>query len=142
MIRALATSHFLDFLGIRLDSATAGDAAWTVNLVTPDNDERFVIELSNGTLTNLEGFLSDDPDLTITIDRTDLEAAMTGARPLLEQVEAGTAVLDGDASILTSLADMLVHFELGFEIMPGTGAVRLSPELDPFATETLDQNFC
>ena len=79
VIRALRTSHFLDFLGIRLDSAKAGDAAWTINLVTPDNGEQFVIELSNGTLTNLEGFLAEKPDLTITIDRADLEQAMTGA---------------------------------------------------------------
>jgi alkyl sulfatase BDS1-like metallo-beta-lactamase superfamily hydrolase len=142
VIRALRTSHFLDFLGIRLDSAKAGDAAWTINLLTPDNGEQFVIELSNGTLTNLEGFLAEDPDLTITIDRADLERAMTGEVPLLDQVSAGAAVLEGDASILPSLAAMLVHFELGFEILPGTGAARLSPELDPFATEPLDQGYC
>lgn len=142
VIRALRTSHFLDFLGIRLDSAKAGAAAWTINLITPDNGEQFVIELSNGTLTNLEGFLAEDPDLTITIDRADLEQAMTGAVPLLKQVTAGTAVLEGDAAILSSLAAMLVHFELGFEIMPGTGAALLSPDLDPFATEPLDQGFC
>jgi alkyl sulfatase BDS1-like metallo-beta-lactamase superfamily hydrolase len=142
VIRALRTGHFLDFLGIRLDSERAGDATWKVNLITPDNDERFVIELSNGTLTNLEGFLADDPDLTITIDRADLERAMTGETPLLDQLAAGTAVLDGDAGILPALADMLVHFERGFEIMPGSGPSQLSPDLDPFATETLDQNFC
>ncbi len=142
VIRALRTSHFLDFLGIRLDSAKAGNAAWTINLLTPDNGEQFVIELSNGTLTNLEGFLAEDPDLTITIDRADLERAMTGEVPLLDQVSAGAAVLEGDASILPSLAAMLVHFELGFEILPGTGVARLSPELDPFATEPLDQGYC
>ncbi len=67
---------------------------------------------------------------------------MSGAAPLMEQVAAGVAVLEGDASILQSLADMLVHFELGFEIMPGTGAAHLSPDLDPFATEPLDQTYC
>jgi alkyl sulfatase BDS1-like metallo-beta-lactamase superfamily hydrolase len=61
--------------GIRLDSATAGDAAWTINLVTPDNGERFVIELSNGTLTNLQGFLAESPDLTITFATAPLDQA-------------------------------------------------------------------
>ena len=67
---------------------------------------------------------------------------MTGAAPLLEQARDGRAVLEGDVRILESLAGMLVHFELGFQIMPGTGGTRLSPELDPFATEPLDKAFC
>lgn len=142
LIRALRTSHFLDFLGIRLDPTKAGDAAWVINLVTPDNGEKFVVELSNGTLTNLEGYLAEAPDLTITIDRARLEEAMTGERPLLDLVVAGDARLDGDATILQALAGMLVHFELGFEIMPGTGTAELSPDLDPFASEPLDQSFC
>lgn len=141
LIRALATAHFLDFLGIRLDTTKTGGAAWTINLITPDNDERFVVELSNGTLTNLQGYLAEDPDLTITIDRAKLEEAMTGETPLLDLIVSGDAVLEGDATILQSLAEMLVHFELGFEIMPGSGEAHLSPELDPFASEPLE-SFC
>jgi hypothetical protein len=30
---------------------------------------------------------------------------------------------------------MLVHFDLGFEIMPGTGAKDLTPEENPFEQE-------
>ena len=142
MIRALGTSQFLDFLGIRLDTAKAGNAAWTINLITPDNGEQFVVELSNGTLTNLQGFLAEAPDLTITINRTDLEEAMMGTAPLLEQVQDGRVALEGDATILPSLAGMLVHFDLGFQIMPGTGGTKLSPDLDPFATEPLDKAYC
>ena len=36
--------------------------------MTPDNGERFVVELSNATLTNLKGFQGEDPDLTLTIN--------------------------------------------------------------------------
>ncbi len=43
---------------------------FTINLITPDNGEKFVVELSNATLTNIEGYLADDADLTITINRT------------------------------------------------------------------------
>jgi alkyl sulfatase BDS1-like metallo-beta-lactamase superfamily hydrolase len=135
LIRALSTGQFLDFLGIRLDPLKADGVAFTANLVTPDNGEKYVIELSNGTLTNLEGFLANDPDLTITINRSDLELAMMGAAPLMEQVADGRAVLEGDGTILQTLASLLVHFELGFEIMPGTGGAQLSPPQDPFAQE-------
>jgi len=63
-----------------------GDAAFVMNLLTPDNGETFVVEVSNGTLTSLQGFLSDEPDLTLTIARADLEKAMIGVVPLQQQV--------------------------------------------------------
>ena len=120
VIRALTTSQFLDFIGIRLDSAAAAGVAFTVNLVTPDTGETFAVELSNSTLTNLEGFLVEGPDLTITVDRSDLEEAMIGATTLQQLVINGVARLDGDPAVLAKLASLLVHFEVGFEIMPGT----------------------
>ena len=39
--------------------------------------------------------------------------------------------------IWAQLKDMLVHFDLGFEIMPGTGAKDLTPEQDAFEQEDL-----
>ncbi|MFC6236810.1 alkyl/aryl-sulfatase [Longivirga aurantiaca] len=133
LIRALSTGQFLDFLGIRLDPVKAQGAAFVVNLVTPDNGEKFVVELSNGTLTSLEGFTSDNADLTITLNRTDIEDAMIGTRPLQQQVADGTAQLEGDASVLIQLAQMLVTFQLGFEILPGTGGIPAPTADDPFA---------
>jgi alkyl sulfatase BDS1-like metallo-beta-lactamase superfamily hydrolase len=137
LVRALSTLQFLDYLGIRLDSGAVGDAAFVLNLVTPDNGEQFVVELSNGTLTSLQGFLAESPDLTLTIDRADLERAMTGEAPLIEQVTAGTAVLDGDPSILLSLAGMLKTFTPDFAIMPGTTPDKPAVPADAFAYRDL-----
>jgi hypothetical protein len=36
---------------------------FTINLITPDNGEKFLIEIENATLTNLPGFLAKEPDL-------------------------------------------------------------------------------
>ena len=137
MIRALSTSQFLDFLGIRLDSAAAEGLAFTINLVTPDNGEKFAVELSNATLTNLDGFLNEHPDLTITVNRSDLEEAMIGTTTLQQLIIDGVAVLDGDLGVLTTLASLLVHFEVGFEIMPGTGAGAAGQPLADFEQEPL-----
>lgn len=137
MIRALSTSQFLDVLGIRLNSAAAAGSAFTVNLITPDTGETFVVELSNATLTNLAGYRADDADLTLTIDRANLERAMMGAVGLPQLIADGLAQADGDVSVLQALATMLVHFEVGFEMMPGTGGARLSPPMDDFEVEPL-----
>jgi len=137
LVRALSTLQFLDYLGIRLDSAAVGDAAFVMNLRTPDNGEDFVVELSNGTLTSLQGFLADDPDITLTIDRTDLEKAMIGIAPLQQQVAQGTAVLEGDPTILMTLAGVLTQFEPSFAIMPGTTAAAAAVPADAFAYRDL-----
>ncbi len=133
MIRAMDTYLWLDFLGVRLDSDKAGDRAFTINLITPDNGEKFVVELSNGTLTNLDGFLADEPDLTIVINRSDLEPVMMGAASLDDQIAAGKVALAGEAGIIDELKSMLVQFDLGFEILPGTGAQDLTPDANAFA---------
>jgi alkyl sulfatase BDS1-like metallo-beta-lactamase superfamily hydrolase len=78
--------------------------------------------LENATLTNIKGFLADDPDLTLTINRSDLEQTMMGAKTLESQIKAGTAKVDGDASILQRLASTMVDFNPRFEIMSGTKA--------------------
>jgi alkyl sulfatase BDS1-like metallo-beta-lactamase superfamily hydrolase len=120
VIRAMSTELFLNFLGIRMDSRKADGMRFTINLITPDNDERFIIELENATLTNIKGFLSDKPDLTLTINRADLEQTMIGAKTLEAQIADGTAKVEGDESILKQLASTMVEFDPRFEIMPGT----------------------
>lgn len=124
LVRALTTVQFLDFLAIRLDPTKAQTLSFVANLITPDTDQRFVVELSNGALTTLEGGRAENPDLTITIDRADLELAMTGETTLGALLAGRHARVDGDIGILKRLSEILVEFPLGFEILPGTvGAV-------------------
>ena len=120
VIRAMSTELFLNFLGIRMDSRKAEGLRFTIKLITPDNGEKFLVELENATLTNIKGFLAPKPDLTLTINRSDLEQTMMGAKTLEAQIADGTAKVEGDASILKQLASTMVDFDPRFEIMPGT----------------------
>ena len=61
VIRAMSTELFLNFLGIRMDSRKAEGLRFTINLVTPDNGEKFIVELENATLTNIAGFQARSP---------------------------------------------------------------------------------
>jgi alkyl sulfatase BDS1-like metallo-beta-lactamase superfamily hydrolase len=105
---------------------------FTINLKTPDNGEQFVVELSNATLTNIEGYQADDADLTLTIDRADLEQVMMGVKTLAAQIEDGPAKTEGDLGILQKLASTMVTFEVGFEILPGTKKPAAEDDLNPF----------
>ena len=132
MIQAMTTELWLDFLGVRLDSDKAEGLAFSINLLTPDNGEKFVVELSNATLTNIQGQQAKDADLTITISRSNLEKAMMGAVSFDDQIKSGKAKLKGDRKVYEQLKTILVHFDLGFEMMPGTGDADLTPKKKPF----------
>ena len=100
VVRAMSTELFLNFLGIRMDSRKAEGMRFTINLVTPDNGEKFLVELENATLTNIKGFQAAKPDLTLTINRSDLEQTMMGAKTLDAQIADGTAKVQGDVKHL------------------------------------------
>ena len=120
VIRAMSTESFLNFLAIRMDSRRAEGMRFTVNLITPDNGEKFLVELENATLTNIQGFLADKPDLTLTIKRADLEKTMMGVKTLESQIADGTAQVVGNVGVLAQLASTMVEFDPRFQIMPGT----------------------
>jgi alkyl sulfatase BDS1-like metallo-beta-lactamase superfamily hydrolase len=122
-IRALSTGLWLDYLAILVDSRKAEGMRFVINLVTPDTGERYAIELSHATLTSIEGFLAPKPDLTITIDRSNLEPIMMRKATFASQVEAGRARLDGNPRVMEQLLGALAEFDPAFEIMPGTRLV-------------------
>jgi alkyl sulfatase BDS1-like metallo-beta-lactamase superfamily hydrolase len=135
-IRAMSTGLWLDFLGIRLDSKKAEDMKFVINLITPDNGEKYVVEMSNSTLTNIKDQQVKKPDLTITINRSDLEKVMAGSATMDEQITNGKANLIGDRKPYDQLKGILVQFTPDFEMMPGTKPEKPSePPRNPFEQE-------
>ena len=138
VMRAMSTELFLNFLGIRLDSAKAEGHRFTMNLRTPDTGEAFIVELENATLTNIKGYQAPDADLTLTIDRAALDETLMGTKSLEAHLADGTATAEGDASILGTLAGMLIDFVPNFEIFPGTRQEEAALAWhDPFDAEEM-----
>jgi alkyl sulfatase BDS1-like metallo-beta-lactamase superfamily hydrolase len=94
--------------------------------------------LLSQTLTNIEGFLADDPDLSITINRSDLEQTMMGAKKLVDQIADGTAKVEGNVGILEQPASTPVVFDPRFEIMPGTKRSVTPEDLNDYEYRPLD----
>lgn len=120
MIRAMTTELWLNSLAISMDSRKAEGMKFVINLVTPDNKEKFIVELSNSALTNIKGQQAAKPDLTITVNRTDLEQVMAGKASFDELIQAGKAKFEGDRKPFDQLRSTLVRFTPDFEMMPGT----------------------
>ena len=119
-VRAMPTELWLDYLAILLDSRKADGMNFVINFVTPDTGEQYVLEMSNATLTNIRGVQAPKADLTVTINRTDLEPVMMRKATFASQAAAGRAKLEGDARVMEQLMSCLVEFDQYFEIMPGT----------------------
>ena len=132
VVRAMSTENWLDFLGISMDPKKADGIRFTINLVTPDNDEKYLVELSNATLTNIKGQQARNPDLTITLNRADLNMVMMGVSSFDDLIKAGKAKFDGDRKPFDQLRGLMVSFTPDFEILPGTAPKKPAKALKPF----------
>ena len=120
MIKAMGVNLWLDFLGIRVNSKKAEGMHFVINLILPDINEKYIVEMSNATLTNIQGFQSPNPDLTLTVNRNDLSLIMMGVKSFDDLIASGIVQAKGDTKIISQLASVLDQFEIGFEILPGT----------------------
>jgi alkyl sulfatase BDS1-like metallo-beta-lactamase superfamily hydrolase len=120
VIRSMPTGFWLDFLGISMDPKRAEGMNVTINLVLPDIGEKYLIELRNATLTNIEGVQSPKPDLTLTLNRADLNRVMLGVATFDSLGQEGKARFDGDRTAIYKLRDLMVTFTPDFEFIPGS----------------------
>jgi alkyl sulfatase BDS1-like metallo-beta-lactamase superfamily hydrolase len=135
-VRGTTTELFLDYLGIQMDSRKAEGMKFKINLATPDNGEQFVVEMSNATLTTIAGFQAKDADLTLTIDRRELEDVMIGNAKLADKVATGKAKTAGNPQVLAQLASTMVKFDNWYEVLPGTKAKTAEqPKVELFADD-------
>ena len=137
VVRAMSTEQWLDFVGISADPRRAEGLRFTINLVTPDNGERYAIEMSNGTLTNAKGFLAKNPDLTVTVNRADLNLVMMGQASFDDLLKDGKAKFEGDRTGFDRLRAILVPFTPDFEILPGTAPKQAAAAPKPFEVRDL-----
>jgi alkyl sulfatase BDS1-like metallo-beta-lactamase superfamily hydrolase len=137
VVRAMSTEQWLDFVGISVDPKKADGLKFTINLMTPDNGERFIVEMSNATLTTIKGFQAAKPDLTVTVDRTELNRVMMGLASFDDLIKEGKAKFDGDRSGFDQLRSALVVFTPDFEILPGTAPKQKADAPKPFEVRDL-----
>jgi alkyl sulfatase BDS1-like metallo-beta-lactamase superfamily hydrolase len=120
MIKAMTTELWLNALAIGMDSKKAAGMKFVINLVTPDNGEKFVVEMSNSALTNIKGQQSKNANLTITINRKDLSLVMGGQSTFDKLLSEGKVKFVGDRKPFDQLRGVLTTFTPDFELMPGT----------------------
>ncbi len=135
LVKGTPTSLLLDALAIQVDSRKAEGLNFKFNLIHPDINEKYLVEMSNATLTHIQGFQAKDADLTITLNRADFEDIMLKKAKLADLARSGKAKLEGNTAVLKQLAGACEMFDAMFEIMPGTKIApkAVKPKDEPFA---------
>jgi alkyl sulfatase BDS1-like metallo-beta-lactamase superfamily hydrolase len=128
----MSTEQWLDFVAISMDPKKADGMRFAINLATPDNGEKFIVEMSNATLTTIKGFQAPKPDLTVTVNRADLNLVMMGFASFDDLIAQGKAKFDGNRAGFDQLRSILVPFTPDFEILPGTAPKQAAKGPKPF----------
>lgn len=115
-IGAMSMTLLFDYLGMAIDGEKAGDRRLTLAMVLPDIGESWTLMLRHGALTHRRG-VDDEAQMTLTIDRAQLDRVLTLQASLEELVNDGTAKVEGDPQVLPGLLGLLDNFEFWFDIV-------------------------
>jgi len=117
MIVAMSSELIFDFLGVRLNTELALGKTLMINIRFPDKDETFLLELKNAHLNNIQGIQSQSADVTVTMNRSDLNLMLMKVKSFPELVKSGAIQFDGDITAFTSILQMLEEFPFWFNIV-------------------------
>jgi len=84
VVGPMSSDLFFDGLSVLLDGPAAANYQYTFNLIFPDRDERYLLEVTNGVLNYTSDKLTVNPNTTIVINRSDLEALILEEKEISE----------------------------------------------------------
>ncbi|AOW76606.1 hypothetical protein A3Q34_06890 [Colwellia sp. PAMC 20917] len=116
MIKSMSSELIFDFLGVRLNTDKALAHHFKINFVFPDRNEKFLVELSNAHLNNIENIQAAQADLTVTINRKDLNLLLLKQQSFGQLVKSGKMKLDGNGKVFGQLLMMMDDFPFWFNI--------------------------
>lgn len=116
LISRLPPADLFDVLAVRIDPAKAGDGALTLGFVFPDKAQEHTISVANGVLIHRPG-LRQGRQATLTVNYSDLLAALFAGQPLAAKVASGDAKIEGDPAALARLVGWLDKPDPAFAIV-------------------------
>lgn len=116
LVRAMSMEVFLDYMAIQLNGPKAAGKVMHINFVLPDSNEDYGLGLENGVLNTYDEPFA-DADATLTIDRNRFNEVVLGQSQLMELVQAGEAVIDGNAEKFVEFMSLLDTFELWWPVV-------------------------
>lgn len=127
--RAMSLEQIFDFLAIRLNGPRAAGKELTLNFKFTDTKQNYALKLKNGVL-NYSEKLSDKPDATYTLTRTDLDDFLLGQANFADLVKEGKVKVEGNPGKIAELQGLLDTFDFWFNIVTPNEPVANHPGSD------------
>ncbi|MDR3503714.1 MAG: alkyl sulfatase dimerization domain-containing protein [Legionella sp.] len=116
-IRAMSTDLFFDYLGVKLNGEKAANTTLTLNFVFPDINEKYLVELNNGSLHHIKGYQSDKADATITLNRETLNQIILKQKTVEGTLTNSELKVTGNQQSLQQLLGLIDNFDFWFNIV-------------------------
>lgn len=116
MIQAMSSEMLFNLLGVKLNIAKALNKAFKINIIIPDRQEKFALELKNSHLNNIQAQQFEDPIVTVTINRRDLDQVLMKTKTFKQLIANNQITFDGDANAFFGLMQMMEDFPFWFNI--------------------------
>ena len=117
LIAAMTIQQVFDTLAVRMKSDELAGVALAINWEFTDINEKWILGISNRTLYSTSGRHSGIAELTVTTTRTTLLNVIAQGSTFLQEIEAGTITLVGDATALLTVLGNLDQFQTNFAIV-------------------------
>jgi len=78
LVSSMPIENFFDYLSIRLNGMKAAESPMGINFDLPDQNKKYYLQIKNGVLNYFGDKNSDTADLSITINRKDLDSLIVG----------------------------------------------------------------
>ncbi|WP_037471666.1 alkyl/aryl-sulfatase [Shewanella waksmanii] len=118
MLANMTVGQILDYTAIRVVANQADGNDFSINIVLPDINEKYRVDMRHGNLSNIKVKTLRDADATLTIDRSSVTKMMLGEASIESLIKAGSATLEGSKKPLKTLKNATVEFDPFFEVMP------------------------
>ncbi|MDU4253037.1 alkyl/aryl-sulfatase [Pseudomonas sp.] len=120
-LAAMDTGLLFDYLGVRMNADKAEGKDLSINLILPDRNEKYLLELKNSHLNNIKDVQSDKAGQTVTIDRADLDRLILKQVTGADLAAQGRLKVSGDPGLLKQLFEMADEFDFWFDIVTPAG---------------------
>ncbi|MFC0242018.1 alkyl/aryl-sulfatase [Rhodopseudomonas telluris] len=117
LLKGVSIDLAFDFLAVRLNAAKAEGKHIVVNWTFTEPKQTYTMNLENSALTHVAGRLSDNADVSVTLNRATFDAISLKQRSFFGAIATGDLWVTGNPLKLRELFGMFDEFSPNFEVI-------------------------
>lgn len=117
LINSMPIENFFDYLSIRLNGLKAAENPMNINFIIPDQNKKYALQIKNGVLNYFANKSIDHADLSMTINRKDLNSLIIGKIAMEELVKSDRLSIKGEKDSFQKFLSLFDKFNPWFNLV-------------------------